>query len=146
MNVGEADKKNVVELESRVSAPASLVGIVSDTSSSPVSDNETTMVDHDIAVIGGAVGCSVAKHLVERTDHDVRLIEKEYQLAEHQSGRNSSVLYPGFNYPPGSLKTRYSTEGMRRMKECFAEHDLPIDPLASSSSRPTTSMSSTSTA
>ena len=88
------------------------------------------MADHDIAIVGGGcVGCSIAKHLVERSTLDVCLIEKEYHLAEHQSGRNSGVLHPGFNYPPGSLKARYSTEGTRRMKAYFAEHDLPIDPI-----------------
>lgn len=88
------------------------------------------MADHDIAIIGGGwVGCSIAKHLAERTDRDVCLIEKEYHLAAHQSGRNSGVLHPGFNYPPGSLKAQYSTEGTRRMKEYFAEHGLPIDPV-----------------
>ena len=88
------------------------------------------MANYDIAIIGGGcVGCSIAKHLIENSELDVCLIEKEYQLARHQSGRNSGVLHPGFNYPPGSLKAKYSTEGTRRMKSYFHEHDLPIDPV-----------------
>lgn len=87
------------------------------------------MSEHDVAVVGGGcVGCSVAKHLLERdADLDVCVIEKEYHLAEHQSGRNSGVLHPGFNYTPGSLKARFATEGTRRMKAYCREHGLPME-------------------
>lgn len=86
------------------------------------------MADHDIAIIGGGcIGCSIAKYLGENSDLDVCVIEKEQQLAVHQSGRNSGVLHPGFNYSPGSLKAKYSTEGTSRMREYFDEHNLPID-------------------
>lgn len=85
------------------------------------------MVEYDVAVIGGGcVGCSVAKHLAERSDLDICLLEKEYHLAQHQSGRNSGVLHPGFNYSPGSLKAEFSTEGTRRMKEYCRENDIPL--------------------
>jgi L-2-hydroxyglutarate oxidase len=81
--------------------------------------------DHDVAIIGGGcVGCSIAKHL---TSLDSCIIEKEYHLAEHQSGRNSGVLHPGFNYEPGSLKARFSTEGTDRMKQYCRENGIPID-------------------
>jgi L-2-hydroxyglutarate oxidase len=86
------------------------------------------MIHHDVAVIGGGcVGLSTAKHLAERTDLDVCVLEKEYHLAEHQSGRNSGVLHPGFNYPPDSVKAEYATEGTSRMKEYCAEHDIPCE-------------------
>lgn len=85
------------------------------------------MADYDIAIIGGGcVGCSVAKHLAETADLDVSIIEKEHHLAEHQSGRNSGVLHPGFNYEPGSLKAQFSTEGTRRMKAYCRETDVPL--------------------
>ncbi|MFC6941774.1 L-2-hydroxyglutarate oxidase [Salinirubellus sp. GCM10025818] len=87
------------------------------------------MSDHDVAVIGGGcVGLSVAKHLLERDSTlDVCVIEKEYHLAEHQSGRNSGVLHPGFNYPPGSLKARFATEGTSRMKSYCRENGIPLE-------------------
>ena len=82
---------------------------------------------HDVAVVGGGcVGCSVAKHVAERSDLDVCVIEKEHHLAQHQSGRNSGVLHPGFNYPPGSLKARFATEGTSRLKTYAREHDVPL--------------------
>lgn len=83
------------------------------------------MPDHDVAIVGGGcVGCSVAKHL---PDLDVAVVEKEHRLAAHQSGRNSGVLHPGFNYEPGSLKAEFAVEGTRRMKAYCREHDLPLD-------------------
>ncbi|QHS18116.1 L-2-hydroxyglutarate oxidase [haloarchaeon 3A1-DGR] len=86
------------------------------------------MVHHDVAIVGGGcVGLSTAKHLAEGTDLDVCVLEKEYHLAEHQSGRNSGVLHPGFNYPPDSVKAEFATAGTRRMKEYCAEHDIPCE-------------------
>ncbi|WP_137285851.1 L-2-hydroxyglutarate oxidase [Halorussus salinisoli] len=86
------------------------------------------MVTHDVAIVGGGcVGCSVAKSLAEQSSLDIAVLEKEYHLAEHQSGRNSGVLHPGFNYEPGSLKAQFSTEGTRRMKEYARANDIPLD-------------------
>lgn len=85
------------------------------------------MVSHDVAVVGGGcVGLSTAWRLAER-GHDVCVIEKEIHLAEHQSGRNSGVLHPGFNYPPDSLKADFATEGTRRMKEYCEDRDVAVD-------------------
>nr|WP_226022811.1 L-2-hydroxyglutarate oxidase [Halomicrobium salinisoli] len=85
---------------------------------------------HGVAIVGGGcVGLSVAKHLRERTDLDVAVLEKEHHLAAHQSGRNSGVLHPGFNYPPESRKAEFATEGTRRMKAYCAEHGVPCDEL-----------------
>ncbi|MFP4174845.1 MAG: L-2-hydroxyglutarate oxidase [Halobacteriales archaeon] len=85
------------------------------------------MTDHDVLVVGGGcVGVSTARHLAER-GVDVAVVEKEYALAEHQSGRNSGVLHPGFNYEPGTLKARFAVEGTRRMKEYCTERGVPVD-------------------
>ncbi|KAB1190665.1 MULTISPECIES: L-2-hydroxyglutarate oxidase [Haloferax] len=86
------------------------------------------MKRHDVTIVGGGcVGLSTAKHLSEQTDLDVAILEKEHHLAEHQSGRNSGVLHPGFNYPPDSKKARFATEGTRRMKQYCADHDVPCE-------------------
>lgn len=86
------------------------------------------MMTYDVAIVGGGcVGCSVAYHLSKNSTLDICVIEKEHHLAEHQSGRNSGVLHPGFNYEPGSLKAQFATEGTRRMKEYFEANDLPLD-------------------
>lgn len=88
----------------------------------------TAVSDHDVAIIGaGCIGLAVAKHLLERSDLDVLVLDKEPRLASHQSGRNSGVLHPGFNYQPGSLKARFAREGTRRLKGFAADHGVPID-------------------
>ncbi|NHN49496.1 L-2-hydroxyglutarate oxidase [Halostella sp. JP-L12] len=88
------------------------------------------MMRHDVAVVGGGcVGLSVAKHVAEGTDLDAAVLEKEHHLAQHQSGRNSGVLHPGFNYPPGSKKARFATEGTRRMKEYCDDRGVPCEEL-----------------
>ncbi len=85
------------------------------------------MTDYDVAIIGGGVvGISIAKHLSEESDLDICILEKEYHLAQHQSGRNSGVLHPGFNYPPGSLKARFATEGTKRLKSYARDNDIPL--------------------
>ncbi len=83
---------------------------------------------HDVAIVGGGcVGLSVAKHLAEKTALDIAVLEKEHHLAAHQSGRNSGVLHPGFNYPPDSKKARFATEGTTRMKAYCAKHGVPCE-------------------
>ncbi|MFB6125048.1 MAG: L-2-hydroxyglutarate oxidase [Halanaeroarchaeum sp.] len=82
---------------------------------------------HDVIVGGaGVVGLSTALHLGRRTDLDVAVVEKEHHLASHQSGRNSGVLHPGFNYEPGSTKARFATEGTARMKAYCRDHGIPL--------------------
>jgi L-2-hydroxyglutarate oxidase LhgO len=86
------------------------------------------MMHHDVGIVGGGcIGLSVARHLALETDLDVAVLEKEHHLASHQSGRNSGVLHPGFNYPPGSKKARFATEGTARMKEYCETHDIPCE-------------------
>lgn len=86
------------------------------------------MVDYDVAIVGaGCVGCAVARHLGRTTDLDVVILEKEEAVATHQSGRNSGVLHPGYNYEPGSLKAEFATRGTERAKSYCRDHDIPLE-------------------
>ena len=86
------------------------------------------MVGHDIAIVGGGViGTAVAKHLCEDSNLDVCIIEKEYHLGAHQSGRNSGVIHPGFSYKPGTLQARQATRGARMLKSYCRENEVRID-------------------
>lgn len=88
------------------------------------------MPDYDVTIVGGGcVGCSVAYHLARETALDICIIKKEHHLAQHQSGRNSGVLHPGFNYPPDSLKAEFAIEGTQRMIEYCDSNDIPLDGL-----------------
>ena len=83
----------------------------------------------DVAVIGGGiVGLATALRIQERRPGlRILILEKERELATHQSGHNSGVLHAGLYYQPGSLKARLCREGKAEM-EAFAEtHGIPID-------------------
>lgn len=50
--------------------------------------------------------------LYEKYPHiKVAVVEKESQLAFHQTGHNSGVIHSGIYYKPGSLKARLAKEG-----------------------------------
>ena len=70
-------------------------------------------VNLDIVIIGaGIVGLSTAVHLTRDWSH-VRLVvlEKENDIAQHQSGHNSGVIHSGVYYKPGSLKAKLCVQG-----------------------------------
>jgi L-2-hydroxyglutarate oxidase LhgO len=60
----------------------------------------------DLIVVGrGAVGLATAyKWQLKHPEHKVLVLEKESDLAKHQTGRNSGVIHSGIYYQPGSLK------------------------------------------
>jgi (S)-2-hydroxyglutarate dehydrogenase len=82
--------------------------------------------DYDCAIIGGGIlGLSVAMMLGRRQpDATIVVLEKEPDLALHQTGRNSGVIHSGIYYKPGSLKARFAREGNRSMVAFCAEHGL----------------------
>jgi L-2-hydroxyglutarate oxidase len=82
--------------------------------------------EYDVAVIGGGlVGLATAFRLLERKP-GARLVvlEKEEELARHQSGRNSGVIHAGLYYVPGSLKARLCREGMADLRRFADEHGI----------------------
>lgn len=80
----------------------------------------------DCAIIGGGiVGLSVGMALLRKQpDLNLVVLEKEAQLAFHQSGRNSGVIHSGVYYKPGSLKARYARAGNRSMIRFCQEHGI----------------------
>ena len=84
---------------------------------------------YDFVVIGaGIVGLSAAMHLLERCPgRSLLLLEKELQIARHQSGHNSGVLHTGVYYAPGSLKARFCREGLEATTAFCRQHDLRLE-------------------
>jgi L-2-hydroxyglutarate oxidase len=81
----------------------------------------------DVAIVGGGiVGLATALALLERAP-GIRLavLEKEPELAAHQTGHNSGVLHSGLYYQPGSLKARLSREGRAAAERFADENDVP---------------------
>lgn len=77
---------------------------------------------------GGIIGLAVARALSQaRPDLSIALVEKEAELARHQSGRNSGVLHSGIYYPPGSLKAELCRAGRTSMVAFAREHGIDHD-------------------
>ena len=78
----------------------------------------------DVAIIGGGiVGLATAYRLLERfPGKKVVILEKEREIAQHQSGHNSGVLHSGIYYKPGSLRAINCREGKLAM-EAFCEKE-----------------------
>mgnify|MGYP006098154231 FL=1 len=76
------------------------------------------MKQTDIIIIGGGiVGLATAyQFTLDYPLLKITLLEKEQQLAAHQTGHNSGVLHTGIYYKPGSLKALNCIEGKSRME------------------------------
>ena len=85
--------------------------------------------DVDIAVVGGGiVGLATAYQLLGgHPGMRIAILEKEAELATHQSGHNSGVLHAGLYYAPGSLKARLCREGKVELERFAEAHDIPIE-------------------
>ena len=81
---------------------------------------------YDIAVVGGGIlGLAAARELHQR-DPRRRLVvlERESELAAHQTSHNSGVIHAGIYYQPGSLKAQLCAEGARELYEFCTQHGV----------------------
>lgn len=81
-----------------------------------------------IIVGGGIVGLATAFRLLERFPRTrVTLLEKEKELAQHQSGHNSGVLHSGIYYTPSSLKASNCREGKKALEAFCDKEGIPYE-------------------
>lgn len=85
-------------------------------------------VIYDYCVIGGGiVGLSTAYALVRRDPlASILMLEKEGEVASHQTGHNSGVIHAGIYYAPGSLKAALCATGLQATKEFCTENSIPF--------------------
>jgi L-2-hydroxyglutarate oxidase len=85
----------------------------------------------DVAIIGGGiVGLATAYRLLEqRPELKIAILEKEAELARHQSGHNSGVIHAGLYYAPGSAKARLCREGKGQLESFCQEHGIAFEPI-----------------
>lgn len=83
--------------------------------------------DVDIAVIGGGIlGLAVARELRLRFPSlSALVIEKEPDLARHQTGHNSGVIHSGIYYRPGSMKAQNCVQGTRLLTQYCDKRGIP---------------------
>jgi L-2-hydroxyglutarate oxidase len=84
---------------------------------------------YDFCVVGGGiVGLASAREILRRRPGaSLVLLEKEADLATHQTGHNSGVIHAGVYYSPGSLKARLCRAGNLQIRQFCAEQGIPIE-------------------
>merc|ERR1712226_78693 len=83
---------------------------------------------YDLVIVGGGiVGCATAMHAKRHLPAATRiaLLEKESEVAFHQSGRNSGVVHMGLYYKPNSLKAQLCLEGAFESFSYFKANNIP---------------------
>ncbi|MDY6782809.1 MAG: L-2-hydroxyglutarate oxidase [Cyanobacteriota bacterium] len=82
---------------------------------------------YDFTIIGGGiVGLAIALTLSQRSPRaKILVLEKESQLAFHQTGNNSGVIHSGIYYKPGSFKAKFCRDGCQSMVEFCRNHNIP---------------------
>jgi L-2-hydroxyglutarate oxidase LhgO len=84
---------------------------------------------YDIIVIGGGiVGLATAYKLnCKYPSKRILVLEKEKEVAAHQTGHNSGVIHSGLYYKPGSYKAKNCVDGRRELVAFAKEHHIPHD-------------------
>lgn len=86
-------------------------------------------MNYDILIIGGGiVGLATAYQLkMKMPDLKVVLLEKEQEVATHQTGKNSGVIHAGVYYKPGSLKAINCRTGYDLLLDFCNKNDIKYE-------------------
>ncbi len=86
-------------------------------------------MQHDVIIVGGGiVGLATAyKLLLSDPLLKLLVIEKEKEVAQHQTGNNSGVIHSGLYYKPGSLKAINCIHGYQLLIDFCREQEVPFD-------------------
>lgn len=83
----------------------------------------------DIAIIGGGiVGLATGLTILQKSPQmKVAIIEKEKEVAKHQTGNNSGVIHSGLYYKPGSLKAKNCIRGYNMLIDFCKQEGVPFE-------------------
>ncbi len=84
---------------------------------------------YDIIVVGaGIVGLATALKIKEKDQTlKVLVLDKENEIADHQTGNNSGVIHSGLYYKPGSLKATNCIKGYNMLIEFCDKYGVPYE-------------------
>lgn len=87
------------------------------------------MRQFDVIIVGaGIVGLATGLSLLKRRpDLKVCILEKECDIAQHQTGHNSGVIHSGIYYKPGSLKATNCLNGYKMLLDFCAANEVPYE-------------------
>ena len=87
---------------------------------------DTMKKQYDVVIIGaGVVGSAIAREL-SRYKLSIAVLEKNLDVCNETSGRNSAVVHGGFANPIGSLKAKCCVEGNRIMDQLGIQPEDPF--------------------
>ena len=86
-------------------------------------------IKYDVAVVGGGiVGLATAYKLqLKYPTLNIIILEKEKELAFHQTGRNSGVIHSGLYYNPGSFRAKNCVDGRKQLVEFAKKNQIDHD-------------------
>ena len=84
---------------------------------------------YDIAIIGaGIIGLATAMRLAqEYPRYKIIVLEKDGEVAQHQTGHNSGVIHAGIYYAPGSQKANFCSTGGRLLRQFCDERGIEYE-------------------
>jgi L-2-hydroxyglutarate oxidase LhgO len=81
-----------------------------------------------VIVGAGILGLATGRELARTTGNaEIVVLEKEREIAAHQTSHNSGVVHAGIYYAPGSLKARLCRRGLGLLRDFCAAHELPYE-------------------
>ncbi len=79
----------------------------------------------DVLVIGaGVIGCSIAREL-SKYKLKILVVDKQPDVACHQSSRNAGMVHPPIAPKPGTKKAFYNSWGVRMIPQLAKQLDFP---------------------
>ena len=89
------------------------------------------MIDrqYDVVVVGGGIiGLATSMKLTQDFPNlKVAVLEKEKEVAQHQTGHNSGVIHAGIYYAPGSQKANFCSTGGKLLRDFCDEYGIGYD-------------------
>ena len=89
------------------------------------------MIDrqYDVVVVGGGIiGLATSMKLTQDFPNlKVAVLEKEKEVAQHQTGHNSGVIHAGIYYAPGSQKANFCSTGGKLLRDFCDEYGIAYD-------------------
>jgi len=85
--------------------------------------------NYDIIIVGGGIVglASAYKINLQFPQKKILVLEKEKEVAAHQTGHNSGVIHSGIYYKPGSYKAKNCVDGRRELVAFAKEFKVPHD-------------------
>jgi (S)-2-hydroxyglutarate dehydrogenase len=84
---------------------------------------------YDLTILGaGIIGLATAMQILEAHPRiKLLVLEKEPEIAQHQTGHNSGVIHSGLYYRPSSIKARSCVAGRNALIEFCDRHSIPYE-------------------